>query len=100
MPVITPTGALKAFATLWKLCVLGHGVPRLLEYVLRLHPGAVLAQLVVLGSRTLACIALVRRSENYMLELGCNREANVALVERLAADMYTMDKNTQCEPSP
>jgi len=94
MPEITPATTLKAFATLWKLCVLGHGVPRLLEYVLRLRPGAVFVQLTILGSRTLACAALVRRSKNYILVLGRNRDANVALIEQLATEMYGVDKNT------
>jgi hypothetical protein len=99
-PGIRPAGPLVAFAALWQLCVMGHGVPRLLEYVLRVRPGAVLSQLVVLGSRTLACIALVRRSTCYTLELGRDRKANAALVAQLAADTCSVDENPRCEPSP
>ncbi len=84
-PSIKPVGFPAAFAALWQLCVLGRGVPQLLEYVIRIRPGALLSQLVTLASRTLACVALARRSDCYTIGLGRDREANAKLVAQLAS---------------
>jgi hypothetical protein len=99
-PSITPASFPQAFAVLWQLCVRGHGVPQLLEYVLRIRPGALLSHMVILASRTLACAALVRRSECYKLGLGRDREANAQLVAQLAAGTHSGRERARCDLSP
>ncbi len=84
-PAARPVGAMTAFAVLFQMCVLGRGVPELLEYVLRAQPRALARHASIVLSRSLACIALLRRSRCYVLELSNDPKANARFVAELAA---------------
>ena len=79
-PTIHSIGAFAAFRVLFEMSVLARGVPELLEYVIRTQPSALYWQTVILLSRLRACIALLRRSECYALELSNDPEANARFV--------------------
>ena len=84
-PAARPVGAMTAFGVLFQMCVLGRGVPELLEYVLRAQPRALARHASIVLSRSLACIALLRRSRCYELELSNDPKANARFVAELAA---------------
>ena len=82
---IAPLSRLRGLAALMRFCVAGSGLPELLEYLLRLDLGCVGRRLLILWSRFLASVALVRRSAVYEIRLGPDREVNAALVAQWAA---------------
>ncbi len=82
---IGPLSRLRGLAALVRFCVVGSGIPQLLEYLLQLDLGDPGRQVPILWSRFLASVALVRRSAVYELRLGPDREANAALVAQWAA---------------
>jgi hypothetical protein len=68
----------KAFGSLLGSCVLGLGVPQLLEYLLRFDVRDLVRQFPIVWSRLQAALVLLRRSETYELHLGDDRAANAA----------------------
>lgn len=79
-PRIIKTSSIKAFLALFRLCVLGIGVPQLLEYLLRFDLFDIVRQIPILFSRLRASLTLIQQSETYELHLGYDRAANAALI--------------------
>ena len=70
----------KALGALVGSCVLGLGVPQLLEYLLRFEVRDIVRQFPIVWSRLQAALVLLRRSETYELHLGYDRAANAACI--------------------
>lgn len=81
---IVPLSRLAGLGALVRSCVLGEGIPQLLEYLLYFDARDLWRQPPILLSRLRAVLSLVRRSAAYELRLGPDREANAALVARWA----------------
>jgi hypothetical protein len=79
-PRIIKISRFKAFLALFSLCIMGLGVPQLLEYVLRFDFLDVGRQFPIFFSRLRASLVLLRRSETHELHLGYDRAANAAFV--------------------
>jgi hypothetical protein len=79
-PKIIKISRFKAFGPLFRLCVLGMGLPQLLEYVLRFDLSNMVGRISIFLSRLSASLALLRQSETYELHLSYDRSANAALV--------------------
>jgi hypothetical protein len=79
-PSIRRISKFRAFLAMYHACVVGVGVPQLLEYLLRFDLHDLARQLPILWSRLVASTALVWRSETYELLLGQDRNANAALL--------------------
>lgn len=84
-PSARPVGPIAAFGVLFEMCVLARGVPELLEYVLRAQPRALARHAMIVLSRSLACLALLRRSRCYVLDLSNDPGANARFVAGFAA---------------
>jgi hypothetical protein len=87
-PAIHRASALKAFRVLLEMSIRARGVPELLEYVLRIQPRALFGQGFIYWSRFKACIALIRRSDCYTLELSNNPKANAEFVADFVAKKF------------
>jgi len=83
---------------LWESAVLGRGLPQLLEYIWRLDPRALWAQLVIHFSRARACYRLLRQCERYELRLGCEPAANARTVARFIAERLREPKAAKERP--
>ena len=79
-PHIIKISFFKAFPPLFRLCVMGIGLPQLLEYILRLDFLDMARQFPIFLSRLRASITLIRRSDTYELQLGFDRAANASYV--------------------
>ncbi|HSE83631.1 MAG TPA: hypothetical protein VLB01_03695, partial [Thermodesulfobacteriota bacterium] len=79
-PEIIKISSFKAFAALFRLCVMGIGLPQILEYLLRFDFFDIVRQSPSFLSRLRASLSLLRRSEAYELHLGYDRAANAELV--------------------
>jgi len=79
-PKIIKISRLKAFGPIFRLCVLGMGLPQLLEYVLRFDLLDMLGRISIFSSRLSACLVLLRHSKTYELHLSYDRSANAAFV--------------------
>jgi len=79
-PKIIKISRLKAFGPVFRLCVMGVGLPQLLEYVLRFDLLSMVGRISIFSSRLSASLALLRQSETYELHLSYDRSANAALV--------------------
>jgi hypothetical protein len=75
-PKIVRTSRLKTFNALFRSCVMGVGVPQLLEYVLRFDLPSLFGSLEIFVSRIRASLALCFRSETYEIYLSRNLSAN------------------------
>jgi hypothetical protein len=89
---VAPLSRLRGLAALMRFCVAGSGLPELLEYLLRLDLGCVGRRLLILWSRFLASVALVRRSAVYEIRLGPDHEVNAALVAQWAARLAPLPR--------
>lgn len=87
-PRIIPVSRLKAFRTLFQLCVAGSGLPQLLEYVIRFDLGDPFRQIPIHWSRLMASIRLIRSSETYELLLGTDIDRNADEVAKFLRARY------------
>ncbi|NNE07336.1 MAG: hypothetical protein HKN20_02115 [Gemmatimonadetes bacterium] len=87
-PRILPVSRMKAFRTLFQLCVAGSGLPQLLEYVIRFDFGDPFRQIPIHWSRLMASIRLVRGSETFELLLGTDIDRNAEEVARFLRARY------------
>ena len=79
-PKIVKISRIKAFVVLFRLCVIGTGLPELLEYSLRFDMLNIFRRIKIFYSRFAASLAMIRRSATYELQLSADRHANAALV--------------------
>ncbi len=93
-PKIIKISRFKAFLALFGLCIIGLGIPQLLEYVLRFDLLDLGRRFPIFFSRLRASLVLVRRSETYELHLGYDRGANAAFL----ADFISKEQKAQREP--
>lgn len=82
-PEVRPLSTPAAWDALGRLCVLGLGLPQLLEYSAPWTPATAFTAAPVLLARLRACAALLRRCRAYELRLGTDSQANAELVLRL-----------------
>ncbi len=87
-PKIVPISRMKAFRTLFQLCVAGSGLPQLLEYVIRFDLGDPFRQIPIHWSRFVASLRLIRRSETYELLLGTDIDCNADEVAQFLRARY------------
>ncbi len=88
-PAIERISKRKAFRALLSACVMGVGLPQLLEYLLRFDWSDLFRQAPIHWSRLIASLALLRRSDTYLLSLGTDIEANATLVESFIREKYS-----------
>ena len=88
-PAIHAIGMFAAYRALMQMMVIARGVPELLEYVLRIQPRALFRQIAIYLSRNRACVALLRRSDCYSLELSNDPESNARFVADFVARELT-----------
>ncbi|MCK5405178.1 MAG: hypothetical protein KAI75_08090 [Desulfobulbaceae bacterium] len=81
-PRIVRISKFKAFGPLYRLCVVGMGLPELLEYILRFDLSDIVKRFTLFTSRLSACLALLRHSETLELHLSYDRQANADLVSQ------------------
>jgi hypothetical protein len=79
-PRIKKISRSKAFLALFRLCVMGLGLPQLLEYLLHFDFLDMVRQFPIFFSRVLASLSLLRQSKTYELHLGYDRAANAAFL--------------------
>lgn len=79
-PQIIGISKLKAFPALFRLCVMGLGIPQLLEYILRFDFTDMARQFPIFVSRLWASLLLLRKSKTFELHLGYDRAANACFV--------------------
>jgi len=79
-PQIIKISTWRAFTALFRLCVMGVGLPQLMEYLLRFDFGDIVRQFPILFSRFRASLVLARHSQAYELRLGYDRDANAEFV--------------------
>ena len=87
-PKIIKISRFKAFGPIFRLCVMGMGLPQLLEYVLRFDLVDVLGRISIFSSRLSAALALLRKSETYELHLSYDRSANAAFVSEFVTKKH------------
>lgn len=71
---------LRAFVSLYRYCVMGVGLPQMLEYLLRFDFLDMARAAPVIWSRLIASIRLVSASRTFELHLGRDRAANADFV--------------------
>ncbi len=79
-PQIIGISKFKAFMPLFRLCVMGLGIPQLMEYILRFDIFDMTRQFPLFISRLKACLLLLKKSETYELLLSYDRDANANFV--------------------
>lgn len=84
-PHIIKISIFSAFPSLFRLCVMGIGIPQLMEYLLRFDFLDMARQLPIFFSRLWASLLLLSRSEIFELHLGYDRAANAALVSEFVS---------------
>lgn len=82
-PGIRPLGRFQGLRALFGACVLGRGLPELLEYSAPLSARGLLGAVRARLSRWRACRALLRRCAVYRISLCPDRAANAAAVRAL-----------------
>ena len=75
-PEIIKISKFKAFPSLFRLCVMGIGIPQLMEYILRFDFLDMARQLPIFFSRLWASVLLLKRSKTYELHLGYDKSVN------------------------
>jgi hypothetical protein len=75
-PEIIKISKLKAFPSLFRLCVMGIGIPQLMEYILRFDFLDMARQFPIIFSRLWASVLLLKRSKTYELRLGYDKAGN------------------------
>jgi hypothetical protein len=79
-PRLVPVSRVEAFKALLKDCVLGVGLPQVIELFLRSGCRAFLEKGLIASSRLVAAVALSFRSQAFILYLCSDREKNAQLV--------------------
>lgn len=79
-PRAVPVSRLRAFVSLYRYCVMGVGLPQMLEYILRFDFLDMGRAAPILFSRLIASIRLVAASRTFELHLGTDRTANADFV--------------------
>ena len=87
-PKIIKISRLKAFGPLFRLCVIGMGLPQLLEYILRFDFLDMVGRISIFLSRLFASLVLLCKSETYTLYLSYDRSANAALVSKFVSEKH------------
>lgn len=87
-PRIVPISRVRAFRTLFDLCVAGSGLPQLLEYVIRFDFSDPFRQVPIHWSRLLASFRLIRESDTYELLLGTDIDRNADEVAQFMRARY------------
>lgn len=85
--LLEPMPARRALPELFRSVVVGVGLPQVIEYFLRGDPADMARKAALVGSRALACAALLRRARTYRFVLGRDRDENAALLARLIDEM-------------
>jgi hypothetical protein len=75
-PKIISISKAKTFPSLFRLCVMGIGIPQLMEYILRFDFLDMARQSRIIFSRLWAILLLLKGSKTYELHLGYNLTAN------------------------
>jgi hypothetical protein len=84
----------KAFLALFRLCVVGVGLPQALEYLLRFDISDIMRQSRIFFSRFLACLKIIQRSQTYELHLGYDTKVNASVMAQ-----FILGINRDCEHS-
>jgi len=79
-PRIVKAGKIKIFAALFRDCIVGLGLPQMVEYFLRFQPKDMLAKINIVSSRVIACTKAVLRARTYSIILGTNPQHNAEVM--------------------
>ena len=79
-PTIIKLSSFKTFMALFRLCVVGIGLPQMLEYLLRFDFSDMARQFPVFCSRLWSSLLLIKHSKTYELHLSYDRTANAQFV--------------------
>lgn len=86
-PRIEKASRLRAFASLFRLCVMAIGIPQLLEYLLHFDILDAVRQSPIFVSRLMSSLALVLKSRTYVLYLGYDRDENARYVTEFLSEI-------------
>jgi hypothetical protein len=79
-PKIIKTSSFKTFLSLFRLCVIGIGLPQMLEYILRFDLLDIARQFPIFLSRLRSSLILIYKSKTYELHLSYDLKANAVLL--------------------
>lgn len=79
-PKIIRTSFFRTFLSLFRLCVIGVGLPQMLEYILRFDLLDMARQFPILLSRLRSSLILIHKSKTYELHLSYDLRANAVLL--------------------
>jgi hypothetical protein len=79
-PRIVPVSRFVAVAAMFRNCVVGLGLPQVVEYFLRYRMGDIAGKFVVFLSRVVASLRVVLTAKSYRFTMGRDPEANASLV--------------------
>ncbi|MBN1622714.1 MAG: hypothetical protein JW871_09010 [Endomicrobiales bacterium] len=80
---IIPINKLRILLPLIENCVIGVGLPQMLEYFLRLNVAGIIDKFKIMCSRLIACINLACRSKTYKFMIGTDGNKNASEVMKL-----------------
>lgn len=91
-PKIIKASFFRTFLSLFRLCVIGIGLPQMLEYILRFEFWDIARQFPIFLSRLTAAIILIYKSKTYELHLSYDLRANAVLLTDFISNQ-TKSKN-------
>jgi len=83
---IVNVGKIKAFSSLFKNCVIGLGLPQVVEYFLRNDRRDLAAKLMVVASRIAASIVVILRSKTLLFVMGLDSGKNAETLIRYISE--------------
>ncbi len=78
---IIPRHKLYALRYLIRDCVVGMGLPQMVEYFFRARPGDLVCKFFIAISRFLVCLKIMLKSKVYTFELGIDKTANARVLD-------------------
>lgn len=79
-PSIERISSMRLFKTLVRDCVIGYGLPQIVEFFLRLNLLDILSKTALVFRRTYASIRLCRKAQGYEIRITDDHEANIQLL--------------------
>jgi hypothetical protein len=90
-PKIIKTSFFRTLMSLFRLCVIGIGLPQMLEYILRFDFFDIARQFPIFLSRLRASIILIYKSKTYELHLSYDLRANADLLTDFITNELSME---------
>ena len=85
-PRIVKAAKLKILSALFRDCVIGLGLPQMVEYFLRFQTKDVLSKIGIVSSRNIACVKAVLKARTYRFIIGTNPSRNAEELIRFLKD--------------